>query len=191
MSAPATAPPPDPNRPSLRLGSVAPDFSAETTLGPIKSFHEWLGNSWGILFSHPGDFTPVCTTELGEVARRAKAGDWEKRNIKVIGISANGLEEHYKWVKDINEYGTKSVSETDVQYPIVSLLNGHLNLHCTNILYLLRSPTVTAAFPTSTTCLITRMPPTSILKLDFPSLSAVSMSSIQPKRSGSNWTIPL
>ncbi|KAJ4490692.1 thioredoxin-like protein [Lentinula aciculospora] len=120
MSTPATAPPPDPNRPSLRLGSIAPDFSAETTLGPIKSFHEWLGNSWGILFSHPGDFTPVCTTELGEVARRAKAGDWEKRNIKVIGISANGLEEHYKWVKDINEYGTKNVSETDVQYPIIA-----------------------------------------------------------------------
>ncbi|CAK5268801.1 unnamed protein product [Mycena citricolor] len=101
---------------SLRLGSIAPDFEADTTIGPIK-FHEWLGNSWGILFSHPGDFTPVCTTELGEVARRAD--DFAKRNIKVIGISANGLEEHDKWIKDINEYGSK-VAPTDVQFPIIA-----------------------------------------------------------------------
>ncbi|KAJ8090275.1 peroxiredoxin 1 [Marasmius tenuissimus] len=101
----------------LRLGSVAPDFEAETTIGKIK-FHEWLGNSWGILFSHPGDFTPVCTTELGEVARRQQ--DWDKRNTKVIGISANGLEEHYQWVKDINEFGGKKYGPTDVQYPIIS-----------------------------------------------------------------------
>lgn len=70
-----------------------------------------------VLFSHPGDFTPVCTTELGEVARRAK--DFAKRNVKVIGISANGLEDHHAWVKDINEYGGK-VGPTDVQFPIVS-----------------------------------------------------------------------
>jgi glutaredoxin/glutathione-dependent peroxiredoxin len=70
-----------------------------------------------VLFSHPGDFTPVCTTELGEVARRA--GDFAKRDVKVIGISANGLEDHHEWVKDINEYGGK-VGPTDVKFPIVS-----------------------------------------------------------------------
>ncbi|KAE9393813.1 thioredoxin-like protein [Gymnopus androsaceus JB14] len=116
-----TSPAVDPNRPSLRLGSIAPDFSAETTLGPIQ-FHKFLGDSWGILFSHPGDFTPVCTTELAEVARRAQAGDWEKRNVKVIGISANGLEDHHKWVKDINEYG-----KTDVQYPIIADGDRHVS----------------------------------------------------------------
>ncbi|KAG5343052.1 hypothetical protein C0989_000042 [Termitomyces sp. Mn162] len=98
---------------SLRLGSIAPDFEAQTTAGPIK-FHEWIGNSWAVLFSHPGDFTPVCTTELGEVARRAS--DFEKRGVKVIGISANGLEDHNKWIQDINEYGGK-VGPTDIADP--------------------------------------------------------------------------
>jgi len=102
--------------PSLRLGNIAPDFEAETTAGPIK-FHDWIGDSWAILFSHPGDFTPVCTTELGEVARRAP--DFEKRNTKVIGISANGLQSHNKWVEDINEYGGK-IGPTDVQFPIIA-----------------------------------------------------------------------
>ncbi|KAG2135925.1 thioredoxin-like protein [Suillus bovinus] len=90
--------------PSLRLGNIAPDFEADTTAGPIK-FHEWIGNSWAILFSHPGDFTPVCTTELGEVARRAS--DFAKRDVKVIGISANGLQDHHKWVEDISDFGAK------------------------------------------------------------------------------------
>ncbi|EIM88567.1 1-Cys peroxiredoxin [Stereum hirsutum FP-91666 SS1] len=102
--------------PSLRLGSTAPDFEAETTAGPIK-FHEWIGDSWAILFSHPDDFTPVCTTELGEVARRSE--DFKKRGVKVIGLSANGLESHNKWVKDINEYGAQ-FGPTDVQYPIIA-----------------------------------------------------------------------
>ncbi|OJT07328.1 Peroxiredoxin-6 [Trametes pubescens] len=96
----------------LRLGDIAPDFEAETTKGSIK-FHEWIGDSWAILFSHPGDFTPVCTTELAEVARRAP--DFAKRNVKLIGISANGLADHNKWIQDINEYGS-----TDVQYPIIA-----------------------------------------------------------------------
>ncbi|EKM80368.1 hypothetical protein AGABI1DRAFT_73502 [Agaricus bisporus var. burnettii JB137-S8] len=102
--------------PSLRLGDTAPDFEAETTTGNIK-FHEWIGNSWAILFSHPGDFTPVCTTELGEVARRAP--DFQKRGVKLIGISANGLEDHHAWVKDINEYGSK-FGHTDVRFPIIA-----------------------------------------------------------------------
>ncbi|KAJ7912308.1 1-Cys peroxiredoxin [Mycena leptocephala] len=104
------------NEYTLRLGSTAPDFEAETTVGPIK-FHEWLGDSWGVLFSHPGDFTPVCTTELGEVARRS--GDFAKRNVKVIGISANNLDDHKKWIEDINTYGGK-VGPTDVQFPIIA-----------------------------------------------------------------------
>jgi len=102
--------------PALRLGNIAPDFKAETTKGPI-SFHEWIGNDWAILFSHPGDFTPVCTTELGEVARRAP--DFAKRGVKVIGISANGLKEHDAWIKDINEYGSK-YAPTNVQFPIIA-----------------------------------------------------------------------
>ncbi|KAH0840031.1 Ssu72-like protein-domain-containing protein [Lanmaoa asiatica] len=102
--------------PSLRLGSIAPDFQAETTAGTIN-FHEWISDSWVILFSHPGDFTPVCTTELGEVARRAD--DFAKRNVKVIGISANNLQDHHKWVEDISEYGSK-FGPTNVQFPIIA-----------------------------------------------------------------------
>lgn len=105
---------------SLRLGSIAPDFEAQTTKGPIK-FHEWLGDSWGVLFSHPADFTPVCTTELGEVARRQP--DFEKRGVKVIGLSANGLESHEKWITDINDFGNKVTApndNTDVQFPIIA-----------------------------------------------------------------------
>jgi alkyl hydroperoxide reductase subunit AhpC/SAM-dependent methyltransferase len=97
---------------SLRLGDVAPNFSAPTTEGPIE-FHQWLGNSWGVLFSHPADYTPVCTTELGTVAR-AKA-EFEKRNVKVIALSVDPLETHRGWVKDINE--TQSVT---MNFPIIA-----------------------------------------------------------------------
>ncbi|KZW03993.1 cysteine peroxiredoxin [Exidia glandulosa HHB12029] len=102
--------------PTLRLGSIAPDFEAQTTHGPIK-FHEWLGSSWGILFSHPDDFTPVCTTELGEVAR--KAPEFEKRGVKVIGLSANDLTAHEAWIKDIEEVGA-SIGPTKVGFPIIA-----------------------------------------------------------------------
>jgi len=97
--------------PTLRLGSTAPDFEAETTHGPIK-FHEWIGDSWAILFSHPDDFTPVCTTELAEVARRED--DFKKRNVKVIGLSANDVASHHKWAVDIKDYGG-----SEVKYPII------------------------------------------------------------------------
>lgn len=85
---------------SLRLGDIAPDFTQDSTDGSI-SFHQWLGNSWGILFSHPRDFTPVCTTELGEVARLKP--EFEKRNVKAIGLSVDPLSDHVKWVGDIAE----------------------------------------------------------------------------------------
>jgi alkyl hydroperoxide reductase subunit AhpC len=85
---------------ALQLGQTAPDFEQQSTAGPIR-FHEWLGNSWGILFSHPKNFTPVCTTELGEVARLKP--EWDKRGVKPIGLSVDPLEAHQRWDKDIAE----------------------------------------------------------------------------------------
>ena len=84
----------------LQIGQVAPDFTAETTEGSIR-FHDWIGNSWAVLFSHPKDFTPVCTTELGDVARLK--GEFEKRGTKVIGLSVDPVASHEKWSKDIEE----------------------------------------------------------------------------------------
>ena len=84
----------------LPIGADAPDFEAETTQGPIH-FHEWLGNSWGVLFSHPKDFTPVCTTELGYMARIKP--DFDKRNVKIIGLSVDPVDRHEGWSKDIAE----------------------------------------------------------------------------------------
>ncbi len=97
---------------SLRLGDIAPDFSASTTQGDLN-FHEWLGTSWGMLFSHPADFTPVCTTELGKTA--LLKGDFEARNVKVIAVSVDDLASHNKWVPDINE-----VNGTTVNFPIIA-----------------------------------------------------------------------
>ncbi len=97
---------------TLQLGDLAPDFKAQTTEGEI-SFHEWLGNSWGVFFSHPADFTPVCTTELGEVARLK--GEFDKRNTKVIAVSVDSLESHKQWIPDINE-----TQQTNVNYPIIA-----------------------------------------------------------------------
>ncbi len=85
---------------SIRLGDIAPDFTAETTQGPVR-FHEWKGNSWAVLFSHPKDFTPVCTTELGHVAKIKK--EFEKRNCKIIGLSVDPIGAHHEWSKDIAE----------------------------------------------------------------------------------------
>lgn len=85
---------------SIRLGDTAPDFTAQSTAGEIR-FHEYLGDSWGILFSHPRDFTPVCTTELGTVA--SLKPEWDKRNVKVVGLSVDPLEDHHAWAGDIED----------------------------------------------------------------------------------------
>jgi alkyl hydroperoxide reductase subunit AhpC len=97
---------------SLRLGDIAPDFSAETTQGPIN-FHEWIGNSWVLLFSHPADFTPVCTTELGKTA--LLNGEFTKRGVKAIAISVDDLASHNKWIPDIEE-----VNNVQVNFPIIA-----------------------------------------------------------------------
>lgn len=97
---------------ALQIGDIAPDFKAETTEGPI-SFHEWAGQNWVVFFSHPKDYTPVCTTELGEVARLK--GDFAKRNAKVIAISVDPLESHKGWTKDIEE-----TQKCTVAYPIIA-----------------------------------------------------------------------
>jgi alkyl hydroperoxide reductase subunit AhpC len=96
---------------SIRLGDIAPDFQADTTQGVIH-FHEWIGNGWAILFSHPKDFTPVCTTELGSMAKLAP--EFAKRNCKVIGLSVDPVESHLRWEKDIEE--TQGYA---VNYPMI------------------------------------------------------------------------
>ena len=97
---------------SLRLGDLAPNFQAETSIGPID-FHEYLGDGWGILFSHPADFTPVCTTELGKTA--ALQEEFAKRNVKVLALSVDSVESHKSWINDINE-----TQQVTVGFPIIA-----------------------------------------------------------------------
>ncbi|HJW28000.1 MAG TPA: peroxiredoxin [Saprospiraceae bacterium] len=97
---------------SLKLGELAPNFQAQSSEGPID-FYQYLGNSWGVLFSHPADFTPVCTTELGQVAKLKK--EFEKRNVKVLALSVDPLDSHEKWISDINE-----TQHTNVNFPLIA-----------------------------------------------------------------------
>ena len=97
---------------ALHLGSIAPDFTQESTEGPIK-FHDWIGNQWAVLFSHPKDFTPVCTTELGVVAKLKP--EFEKRNAKVIALSVDDTNSHQGWTKDIEE-----TQHTRLNFPIIA-----------------------------------------------------------------------
>ena len=96
---------------AIRLGDIAPDFTAETTMGPV-SFHDWKGNSWAVLFSHPKDFTPVCTTELGRAAQLKP--EFEKRNCKIIGLSVDPVDSHQRWEGDIKE-----VTGHEVNFPMI------------------------------------------------------------------------
>ena len=97
---------------AIRLGDVAPDFTAQSSEGAIQ-FHKWLGDGWGVLFSHPADFTPVCTTELGAVAKLR--AEFDKRNVKVVALSVDPVESHMKWIGDINE-----TQHTKVDFPIIA-----------------------------------------------------------------------
>ena len=97
---------------AIKLGETAPDFTAMTTEGEVR-FHEWLGDSWGLLFSHPADFTPVCTTELGRTA--SLKGEFDKRNVKVMAVSVDPVDSHHEWIKDIEE--TQHVT---MNFPIVA-----------------------------------------------------------------------
>ena len=97
---------------AIRLGDTAPDFTAETTQGTV-SFHDWLGDGWGILFSHPADFTPVCTTELGTVAKLKP--EFERRNTKVIAVSVDPIDDHHRWIGDIEE-----TQSTTMNFPIIA-----------------------------------------------------------------------
>ncbi len=97
---------------ALRLGDTVPDFTAESTEGPIR-FHEWLGDKWAVLFSHPKDFTPVCTTELGYVSKIKP--EFEKRGVKVIGLSVDPMKDHEGWIRDINE-----TQKTTVNFPMIA-----------------------------------------------------------------------
>lgn len=103
---------------SLRLGDTAPNFKAQTTMGEID-FHQWLGDSWGVLFSHPADYTPVCTTELGRTAQLKE--EFDKRNVKAIAVSVDPLESHMGWVSDINE-----TQHTQVNFPIIADPDRHV-----------------------------------------------------------------
>ena len=104
---------------SLRLGDTAPDFTAETSMGTLD-FYDYLGDGWGILFSHPADFTPVCTTELGTAAKFKE--EFEKRNVKMIALSVDGVESHHRWIRDINE-----TQHTQVNFPIIADEDRHVS----------------------------------------------------------------
>ena len=97
---------------AIRLGDEAPDFSADTTQGPVN-FHQWLGDSWGVLFSHPADFTPVCTTELGAVANLS--AEFAKRDVKTIALSVDSVDDHNGWIPDINE-----TQNAAVDFPLIA-----------------------------------------------------------------------
>ena len=145
---------------TLAIGDTAPDFEAETTAGPIH-FHDWLGDSWGLFFSHPKDFTPVCTTELGAVARLKP--EWDKRNVKPIGISVDPVDAHGKWAADIAE-----TQGTAPNFPMI----GDPELKVAKLYGMLPAPARKAAPPPTTR------------------RSATSSSSVRTRRSKPSWSIP-
>lgn len=104
---------------TIRLGDIAPDFTADSSVG-IINFYDYLGDGWGILFSHPADFTPVCTTELGTAAKFKS--EFDKRNVKMLALSVDGLASHAEWIKDINE-----TQNTTINFPIIADENKHVS----------------------------------------------------------------
>lgn len=129
------------NMTSLLIGDIAPNFKAQTTMGPI-SFHEWIGHSWCLFFSHPKDFTPVCTTELGAIARLKE--EFDERNVKVIALSVNSVKSHQEWIKDINE-----TQHTSVNYPLIGDEEG-----CIAHLYAMIHPKASDTFTVRTVFII-------------------------------------
>ena len=111
---------------AIQLGQIAPDFDQDSTAGRIH-FHDWLGSSWGVLFSHPKDYTPVCTTELAEVARLK--GEWEKRNVKPIGLSVDPADSHKGWEKDIEETQGQALNFPVIADPDRSVSNKYDMVH--------------------------------------------------------------
>ena len=111
---------------ALQLGDIAPDFEADTTVGKIN-LHSWLGNSWGVLFSHPKDYTPVCTTELGATAKLK--GEFEKRGVKVIGLSVDSVDDHIAWKRDIEQTQGAKVEFPMIADPDLSIANLHGMFH--------------------------------------------------------------
>jgi thioredoxin-dependent peroxiredoxin len=119
---------------TLQLGQIVPDFEAQTTIGPLH-FHAWLGESWGVLFSHPKDYTPVCTTELGEAARLKP--EFDRRNVKIIGLSVDTLERHGGWEADIEETQGQTVN-----FPMIADTDRHVS-ELYGMIHPLADPTVT------------------------------------------------
>jgi len=119
---------------SLQLGQIVPDFEAQTTIGPIH-FHKWLGDSWGVLFSHPKDYTPVCTTELGEAARLKP--EFDRRGVKIIGLSVDTLERHGGWEADIEETQGQAVN-----FPMIADIDRKVS-EAYGMIHPLADPTVT------------------------------------------------
>lgn len=111
---------------TLRLGDTAPDFTAQTTDGDLD-FHDWKGDSWAVLFSHPADFTPVCTTELGRVAQLKD--EWDRRDVKVIGISVDPLDSHHGWAKDIEDVGGTALNFPLIADPDSTIANLYDMIH--------------------------------------------------------------
>ena len=111
---------------ALAIGDIAPDFEADTTVGKIN-FHSWLGNSWGVLFSHPKDYTPVCTTELGATAKLK--GEFEKRGVKVLGLSVDSVDDHIAWKRDIEQTQGAKVEFPMIADPDLSIANLYGMIH--------------------------------------------------------------
>lgn len=171
----------------LRLGDTAPDFTAETTDGTV-SFHDWKGDSWAVLFSHPKDFTPVCTTELGRVAQLKD--EWDKRDVKVIGISVDPLDSHQGWAKDIEDVGG-----TALNFPLIADPDGKIaDLYDMVHPKALDTFTVRSVFvigPDNTIKLTLTYPPSSGRNFDeiLRAIDSLQLTAVHPVATPSDWKV--